>query len=63
MLGGLANRGLVERHEQNRRITAAGQEVLAALDAGVDEALEQRMSRLTPAEVGTLITLLERLRD
>lgn len=63
VLGGLANRGLVERHEQNRRITAPGLEVLAALDAGVDEALEQRVSRLTHAEVGTLISLLERLRD
>lgn len=64
VLGGLANRGLIERRDQGRRaISAKGLEVLAALDTRVDEVLEERMSRLSPAELRALIDALERLRD
>lgn len=63
VLGGLANRGLIERQEQRRRISDEGLKVLAALDTGIDAALEQHLGRLSPDEVRTLIGLLERLRD
>ena len=63
VLGGLVNRGLVERVEQRRRISAEGLKVLANLDTCIDSALAERIDRLTPAEVRTLIDLLERLRD
>jgi DNA-binding MarR family transcriptional regulator len=62
VLGGLANRGLVERREQRRRISGEGLKVLAALDTRIDAALAERVGRLTPAEVRTLIEMLERLR-
>ena len=57
------NRGLVERVEQRRRISAEGLKVLANLDTCIDAALAERIGRLSPAEVRTLIDLLERLRD
>jgi predicted transcriptional regulator len=62
VLGTLANRGLVDRAGQRRTITAQGLETLAAVSARVDEKLEERVGRLSPAEVRTLIVLLERLR-
>jgi DNA-binding MarR family transcriptional regulator len=63
VLGSLANRGLVERKLQNRRISEEGLKALATLQAGIDSALAERFSRLSEAEVRTLIGLLERLRD
>jgi DNA-binding MarR family transcriptional regulator len=62
VLGALANRGLVDRAGQRRTITARGLEVLAAVSARVDDRLAERFGRLDPAEVRTLIDLLERLR-
>lgn len=62
VLGALANRGLVDRAGQRRTITAQGLEVLAAVSARVDDRLAERFGRLSPAEVRTLIDLLERLR-
>ncbi|HEX2201724.1 MAG TPA: hypothetical protein VHG91_00425 [Longimicrobium sp.] len=63
VLGNLANRGLIERHEQRRRISATGREALAALDARVDAVLAERMGRLGDAELRALVDALERLRD
>ena len=63
VLGGLANRRLVERIEQRRRITDEGLKTLSILDTRIDAALAARIDRLSPAEVRTLIDLLERLRD
>ena len=63
VLGNLANRGLIERHEQRRRISAAGREALAALDARVDAVLAERMGRLGDPELRAMIDALERLRD
>jgi ribosomal protein S19E (S16A) len=63
VLGSLANRGLVERQVQNRRISDEGLKVLASLDTRIDAALAERVGRLSEAEVRTLIGLLERLRD
>jgi len=63
VLGGLVNRGLVERRDQRRRISDAGMEVLAKLDTRIDAALDERLARLSGDEVRTLIGLLERLRD
>jgi hypothetical protein len=63
VLGSLANRGLVERQVQNRRISDEGLKVLALLDTRIDAALAERVGRLSEAEVRTLIGLLERLRD
>ncbi|HSU15268.1 hypothetical protein [Longimicrobium sp.] len=63
VLGGLANRGLIERIEQRRRISAEGLKMLATLDTRIDAALADRIGRLSPDEARTLIDLLERLRD
>jgi ribosomal protein S19E (S16A) len=63
VLGTLANRGLIERQEQRRRITGDGLQVLAKLDTSIDAALADRVGRLTDDETRTLISLLERLRD
>ncbi|HET7461476.1 MAG TPA: hypothetical protein VFJ82_09505 [Longimicrobium sp.] len=63
VLGSLANRGLISRQLQNRRITHEGLKVLDTLQARIDNALAQRFGRLGADEVRTLIGLLERLRD
>ncbi|HEX8903638.1 MAG TPA: hypothetical protein VF771_02210 [Longimicrobiaceae bacterium] len=63
VLGGLVNRGLVERRDQRRRISDEGLRALAKLDTRIDTALDERLGRLSPDEVRTLIGLLERLRD
>jgi MarR family transcriptional regulator, organic hydroperoxide resistance regulator len=63
VLGALANRGLIERHEQRRTIAQAGLDALAALDQRVDAVLAERMGRLSEAELRALIDALERLRD
>jgi DNA-binding MarR family transcriptional regulator len=63
VLGSLANRGLISRQLQNRRITDEGLQVLDTLQARIDNALAERFGRLGEAEVRTLIGLLERLRD
>jgi len=63
VLGNLANRGLISRQLQNRRITAEGLQVLDTLQTRIDNALAGRFGRLDGDEVRTLIGLLERLRD
>jgi DNA-binding MarR family transcriptional regulator len=63
VLGGLANRGLIERIEQRRRISDEGLKMLATLDTRIDTALADRVGRLSPEEARTLVDLLERLRD
>ncbi len=63
VLGSLANRGLLERHEQHRRITAAGLDALSTLDERVERTLADRMSRLPAADLRKLIDALEQLRD
>jgi DNA-binding MarR family transcriptional regulator len=63
VLGGLANRGLIKRIEQRRRISDEGLKMLATLDTRIDAALADRVGRLSPEEARTLIDLLERLRD
>lgn len=63
VLGSLANRGLIERKLQSRRISPEGLKVLDALQARIDTALAERFGRLSDDEVRTLIGLLERLRD
>jgi ribosomal protein S19E (S16A) len=63
VLGSLANRGLIERREQRRAITADGLRILAQLDERIDSALGLRIGRLADDEVRTLIAMLERLRD
>lgn len=62
VLGALANRGLVERGDQRRRITREGLDVLASVSAQVDERLAERIGLLGTQEVRTLIGVLERLR-
>ena len=63
VLGSLANRGMIERVEQRRRITDAALAALASLDARVDAVLTERMGRLGETELRALIDALERLRD
>jgi DNA-binding MarR family transcriptional regulator len=63
VLGSLANRGLVDRKLQNRRISDEGLKILEALQSRIDAALAERFGRLSDDEVRTLIGFLERLRD
>jgi len=61
--GLLAKRGLVDRAGQNRVITPEGLALLAAVERSVDAALEKRLGRLSPAELTSLVEMLERLRS
>jgi DNA-binding MarR family transcriptional regulator len=60
--GLLAKRGLTDRAGQNRVITAEGLALLATVERSVDSALEQRLGRLSSAELAGLVEMLERLR-
>lgn len=60
--GLLAKRGLTDRAGQNRVITPEGLALLTTVQRSVDAALEERLGRLSPAELATLVEMLERLR-
>ena len=60
--GLLAKRGLIDRVEHSRMITPDGIALLATVERTVDSALEERLGRLSPAELATLVDALERLR-
>jgi len=62
VLGGLANRGLIERVEQRRRISTEGLSLVDRVASHVDQVLTKRMACLSDAEIRSLIDLLERLR-